>query len=136
MLILAPKLQFGHQKKCHTPTESRTFCPDCKKLNHPRQSRGLITISPSKGRNAQTHMNVIRHQVPFDNLTTLLLRQLMKYLAQMLAQLTKHHFSPSLRDEYNVVFAIPSRVTQTLVLSHFGFSKLLIKFLRIQLTAL
>ncbi len=33
-----------------------------------------------------------------------------------------------------MIFAIPSRVTQTLVLSHFGFSKLLIKFLRIQLT--
>ncbi len=81
-------------------------------------------------------MNVIRHQVPFNNLTTLLLRQVVKYLTQMLAQLTKHHFSPSLRDKDNVVFAIPSRVTQTLVLSHFGFSVLLIKSQRILLTAL
>jgi len=81
-------------------------------------------------------MNVICHQMPFHYLAALLLSQLMEYRPQMLSQLAKHHFAPSLRDKHHMIFAIPSRVTQTLILSHFGFSKLLIKFLRIQLTAL
>jgi len=43
--------------------------------------------------------------------------------------------SQLLRDEYNVIFAISSRVNQTLLLFHLGFSELLIKSQRIFGTA-
>ncbi len=72
----------------------------------------------------------------FNYLTALLLSLLMEYRPQMLTQLPKYLFAMPLGNKYNVIFAIPSRVTQTLILSHFGFSKLLIKFTRILLTDL
>jgi hypothetical protein len=61
-------------------------------------------------------MYVIRHQMAFHYLTLLLFRQLAQYLAKMLSDRSKYHFLLPLRDKYNVIFAIPFRMTKTLVL--------------------
>lgn len=56
------------------------------------------------------HVHVIRHQVPFLNPAFLLQRQLAKYLSKVLPQLPVQRLSPTLRNEYHVVFALPFRV--------------------------
>jgi hypothetical protein len=88
------------------------------------------------GRDAQTHVNMICHQMAFNNLTTFLLRQLMKHPNQVPPYLPKQLLTPPLGDEHYVVFAIPFGMAQTLILSHSRFSGLLTKSLRISLTAL
>ena len=69
-------------------------------------------------RNADADMHVIQHQMPFHNLTFLLLRQLAQCLAKMLADRSKYHFLAPLRYKYHMIFAIPFRMTETLVLFH------------------
>lgn len=69
-------------------------------------------------RNANADMHVIRHQVPFYYLTFFLFRQLPQYLAEMFADRSKYHLLPPLRDKDNVIFAIPLRMTKTLILFH------------------
>ena len=68
--------------------------------------------------NADANMHVIRHQMPFHNLAFLLCRQLAQYPAKMLTDRSKYHLLSSLRDKYHVIFAIPFRMTKTLVLFH------------------
>jgi hypothetical protein len=72
----------------------------------------------------------------FNNLTTFLLRQVMKHPTQVPPYLPKQLLPPSLGDKHNVVFAIPFGMAQTLILSHSRFSELLTKFLRIDPTTL
>jgi len=79
---------------------------------------------------------MICHQMPFNNLTTFLLRQFMKNPTQVKPYLPKQLLPPLLGDEHNVVFAISFGMVQTLILSHTRFSELLTKFLRIALTTL
>ena len=69
-------------------------------------------------RNANTDMHVIQHQMTFHNLTFLLFRQLPQYLTKMLADRSKYHFLTPLRNKYHMIFAIPFRMTKTLVLFH------------------
>ena len=65
-----------------------------------------------------THMNVIAHHVPFYDFRFLVPRQLVKYLPKLPTQHSEDAFLPSLRYEYNVIFAVPSRMAQALVLFH------------------
>lgn len=69
-------------------------------------------------RYAQTHMNVIYHQMSFDHLRFPLQRKLPKYLAQMLSQCSEYRFLAPLRNKCNMIFTIPSGMTQTLILFH------------------
>ena len=63
-------------------------------------------------------MHVIWHQMPFHHLRLLVLGQLPEDLPEVLAQRPENLLLAPLGDEYHVVFAVPSGVTQTLVLFH------------------
>ena len=56
-------------------------------------------------RNANAHVHVIRHDVPFHNLRFLVLRQLMEYLPELLAKHPEYPLLPLFRDEHDVVLA-------------------------------
>lgn len=58
--------------------------------------------------NADAHVHVIRHDVPFYNLRFLVRRKFVEYLAQMLAQNPKYPSFALLRNEYHVILTIPS----------------------------
>jgi hypothetical protein len=79
---------------------------------------------------------MIRHQMPFNDLTALLLCQFMKYPPKVPPYLPKQLLTPPLGDKHNMIFAIPFGMAQTLILSHSRFSELLTKLQRIRLTAL
>ena len=64
------------------------------------------------------NMHMIQHQVAFHNLTFLLFRQLVEYFSKMLSDRSENHLLASLGYKYHVIFAIPLRMTKTLVLSH------------------
>ena len=57
------------------------------------------------------HVHMIRHQVPFLDHTFLLPRQPAKNIAQFLPDLPEDRLLPVLRDEYDVILTLPSRVT-------------------------
>src|SRR5260221_5095053 len=59
------------------------------------------------GGNRDTHVHMVRHQMPFENLALLLLGQRMENLPQMTARLPEYHFAPSLGHEHNMVLAVP-----------------------------
>jgi hypothetical protein len=52
-------------------------------------------------------MNMIRKQMPFQNLTFFLLRQGMENLPSMASNLLKQSPPPPLGDKHHMVFAIP-----------------------------
>src|SRR6185295_6938743 len=66
------------------------------------------------------HMDVIRHQVPLFQDTLLLRCQAPKHLPKMTPKPTVQRPPAALRDEHDVVFALPPRVAQTLGLVHRG----------------
>ena len=72
-------------------------------------------------RNAQQHVDMIGHQVPFLDSTLLLPRQLVEHLPQVPAQLSVERLAAIFRNEHNMVFAPPFGVIQTLVV-HWQFS--------------
>jgi hypothetical protein len=63
--------------------------------------------------NTQQHVDVIRHHVPFDYLHPLLLAQFHQNLFFVFPYLIVDYFSPILWREYDVIFAHPFRVCQT-----------------------
>ena len=67
------------------------------------------------GRDCNTHVHMIRHQMPCDNPTVLLTSQLVKNGPQGLPDLAKERFTSSLWDKDNMVLAIPPRMRQALV---------------------
>src|SRR6478735_8959312 len=69
-------------------------------------------------RYAQTHMNVVNHQMAFDYLALSLLRQFPKYLSKIPAQRSVYRFLATLRYKHHVIFAIPPCMTQALILFH------------------
>lgn len=69
-------------------------------------------------RDAQAHVNVIAHQMPLHDLRRLVLDQLVEQLPKVPTQHTEDPLLPSLRNENHVVLAVPSRVTQALILIH------------------
>src|SRR4029077_15101108 len=60
------------------------------------------------GRNCDTHMHMVRQQVPFHNLALFLPGQSVENLSQLPTRLSKQHLAPSLGNEHNMVFAVPS----------------------------
>ena len=58
--------------------------------------------------NADAHVHVIRHNVPFYNFRFLLRRKFIEYLAQMLSQHSKYPLPTLLRNEYHRALTIPS----------------------------
>ena len=52
-------------------------------------------------------MNVIRPEVSLNDSALFLLRQLMQYLPEVTPQLSEDTFSSVLRDEHNVILAVP-----------------------------
>src|SRR5271166_2876459 len=63
------------------------------------------------GWNRQHHVNVVGQQMPLLDPALSVFRQLAEHLAQMLAQLAVQNFASKLRNENDVVFALPFRVT-------------------------
>lgn len=61
-------------------------------------------------RNRNQHVNMIRHQMPFQNLALLALRQLSEHLSQVLAQARIQRLPSALRNEHHMVFALPPTV--------------------------
>ena len=57
--------------------------------------------------NRDTHMHVVRQQMPFENLALLLPGQRMEDFSQMTTNLPEKHLSPSLGHEHHMVFAVP-----------------------------
>src|SRR6185503_7677152 len=64
------------------------------------------------------HVHVIGHQVPFLDLRLLLRGQLAEHLAEVPAKLQVQRLCSTLRDEDDVVFAVPRCVASGLVLVH------------------
>ena len=63
-------------------------------------------------------MDVVGHDMPLLDRAFLLLRKLSEDRTEVLAQLAEKFLAPKLRDEDDVVLALPFRVTETLVLIH------------------
>jgi hypothetical protein len=53
-------------------------------------------------------MDVIRHQMAIQNLALFLPGQRVKDFSQLSASLSKQHLAPSLGNEHDMVFAVPS----------------------------
>ena len=68
--------------------------------------------------NADANMHMIGHQVPFYDLAILLPRELAQHLSEMLSYRSKYRFLAPLRYEHYVIFTVPARVRQALVLFH------------------
>src|SRR5271169_963594 len=60
--------------------------------------------------NRDAHVHMVRLQMPFDDLTFLLLGQSMENFPQLPADFSEDNLPPSLGDEHNVVFAVPFRM--------------------------
>src|SRR5262249_17184817 len=69
-------------------------------------------------RNRQQHVNVIDHQVPFLDTTLLLLRKRPEDRAEFPLDRAVDRAATTLRDEHDVILAIPLRMTEALVLLH------------------
>src|SRR5215510_196985 len=67
------------------------------------------------GRDRDTHMHMIQHQMSFNELALFLLRQFMEDLAEMFTNLPIQHLAAIFGDKNNMVFAIPLRMGQALV---------------------
>ena len=63
------------------------------------------------GRDRQHHVNMVGHQMPFLNPALSLFRKIAEHPAQMSAQLAVQNLPTKLRNENDVVFALPFRVT-------------------------
>jgi hypothetical protein len=61
--------------------------------------------------NSDHHMHVVRAQMTFQDLTLPLFGQFVKHLPEVATNLSVEHFSTALRDEHNVLLALPSRMT-------------------------
>jgi len=57
--------------------------------------------------NRDEHVDMVRHEVPFQNLTLPLPSQLSEDLAQIPAKLLEEGFPPVLRNPYHMVLAVP-----------------------------
>src|SRR5260370_7958413 len=57
--------------------------------------------------NRNHHVNVIQHEMAFFDSAFLLQRQLAEDIADMRSQLPVQGLSPALRNEHNVIFALP-----------------------------
>src|SRR5262249_49676207 len=69
-------------------------------------------------RDRDHHVHVVGHEVPLLDPAFLLLRKRPEDLAQMATQLAVEHLPPALRDEHDVVLALPFRMVETVVLVH------------------
>lgn len=61
--------------------------------------------------NPEHHMYVVWAQMPLQDLTLPLPGQLVKHLPEVATYLAVEHFPTALRDEHNVVLALPFRMT-------------------------
>jgi hypothetical protein len=69
-----------------------------------------------RGPNADADGHMIGYEMPFHDFVFLLLRQLMQHLPEMLSYHSKNRLLTPLRDKHNVIFTIPMRVREALVL--------------------
>ena len=60
--------------------------------------------------NCDAHVYMVRHEVPFNNLTLLLPSQGVENLSQMTARLAEDRFPPPLGNKHNMVLAVPFRM--------------------------
>ncbi len=77
---------------------------------------------PLLGGNAQTHMPMVGHGMPFDQLEAHVMAAFPQHLAEVLAERAKDCFLPLLRYDDKVVSAIPPDRAWVLPCSHGGFS--------------
>lgn len=59
------------------------------------------------GWNRDTHVHMVRHQMPFHNLAFLLFRQRLEHCSQLLAYLPEDHFPAPFGNDYHVILAVP-----------------------------
>ena len=81
-------------------------------------------------------MYIIGHQMSFLHPALLLRCQLAKHLSKVLAQLEIQRPSPTFRYEDHVIFAVPCRVIQTLILVHPDSSFRLLGGSRLEVSAM
>ena len=67
-------------------------------------------------------MHMIRPQMPLDNFRLFMSSQFVKHLTEHLPHLTIDRFLSPFGNENNMIFAIPSGMTQTSILYHGGFT--------------
>jgi hypothetical protein len=60
--------------------------------------------------NCDAHVYMVRHEVPFNNLTLLLPSQGVENQSQMTARLAEDRFPPPLGNKHNMVLAVPFRM--------------------------
>ena len=59
------------------------------------------------GRNGDTHMYMVRHQMSFQNLAFLLSRQCMENRSQLPSRLSEDRLPSALGHEYHMILAVP-----------------------------
>ena len=70
------------------------------------------------GWNADAQVHMILLQMPFYYLAFLLFRYFMEQRTKVFAYRPKYHLFSPLRNKHHMIFAIPLRMTKTLVLFH------------------
>ena len=82
-----------------------------------RPNRALALDVPDHMRNrmlrwnSDHHMHVVQAQMTLQNLALPLFGKFVKHLSEVATNLAVEHFSTALRDEHNVVLALPFRMT-------------------------
>jgi hypothetical protein len=59
------------------------------------------------GWNRDTHVHLVRHQVPFDNLAFLLLRHRVEDRSLLLARFAEDYLAASFRHKHHMILAVP-----------------------------
>ena len=59
------------------------------------------------GWNRDTHVHMVRHQVPLDDLAFLLLRWRVEDRSQLLARFAEDHLPSSFEHKYHMILAVP-----------------------------
>jgi hypothetical protein len=72
-------------------------------------------------RHVQQHVHMVRHDVPLFYPALLVPRQLVECLPESSAYMPVERSTPIFRDEYDVVFALPFRMVEFLVVFHGSF---------------
>src|SRR5262245_56470748 len=90
-------------------------------LHSPRYSQGALALQETDhggysmlGRNLQTHMDMVRQQVPFDNPTLFLPGEVVKNLSQQCPKLTVNRLATIFGNKDHMILAIPPGMRQAL----------------------
>jgi hypothetical protein len=85
--------------------------PDTLSLGGAVSQRARTTLPSMSSCTRSRVAHVIRQQMAFFHHAFLLPRQAAKQLAQFISKLSEYCFLPVLRNEYNLILTLPTRVT-------------------------